>query len=65
MPLAAAAFALRVWGRMHGLAALEVDGHIRPVAGNPAAPHRAEMPDLVRSLGLAGRESAAPATRET
>lgn len=50
---AAAALALRVWGRMHGLVALEIDGHIHPVVGNPAALHRAEMRDLVRSLGLA------------
>ncbi len=40
-------------GRMHGLVGLEIDGHIHPVAGNPAALHRAEMRDLVRSLGLA------------
>ncbi len=52
VPPAAAALALRVWGRMHGLVALEVDGHIHPVAGNPAALHRAEMLDMVRSLGL-------------
>ncbi len=49
---AAAALALRVWGRIHGLVALEVDGHIHPVAGNPAALHRADMLDLVRTLGL-------------
>ncbi|WP_348652606.1 TetR/AcrR family transcriptional regulator [Streptomyces sp. WMMC500] len=53
VPPAAAALALRVWGRMHGLVALEIDGHIHPVAGNPAALHHAEMLDLVRSLGLA------------
>ncbi|MEV5570095.1 TetR/AcrR family transcriptional regulator [Spirillospora sp. NPDC052269] len=52
VPPAVAALALRVWGRMHGLVALEIDGHIHPVAGNPAALHRAEMLDLVRSLGL-------------
>ncbi|MFF4779223.1 TetR/AcrR family transcriptional regulator [Microtetraspora fusca] len=52
VPPAAAALALRVWGRMHGLVTLEIDGHIHPVAGNPAALHRAEMLDLVRSLGL-------------
>ncbi|MEV4096285.1 TetR/AcrR family transcriptional regulator [Streptosporangium saharense] len=53
VPPAAAALALRVWGRMHGLVALEIDGHIHPVAGNPAALHHAEMLDLVRSLNLA------------
>jgi AcrR family transcriptional regulator len=55
VPPEAAALALRVWGRMHGLVALEIDGHIRPVARNPAALHRAEMLDLIRSLGLAER----------
>ncbi|MEV4129369.1 TetR/AcrR family transcriptional regulator [Nocardia sp. NPDC049707] len=53
VPPAAAALALRVWGRMHGLVALEIDGHIHPVSRNPAALHHAEMLDLVRSLGLA------------
>lgn len=53
VPPAAAALALRVWGRMHGLVALEIDGHIHPVARDPAALHHAEMLDLVRSLNLA------------
>ncbi|WP_231500049.1 TetR/AcrR family transcriptional regulator [Saccharothrix sp. NRRL B-16314] len=53
VPPAAAALALRVWGRMHGLVALEIEGHIHPVALNPAALHHAEMLDLVRSLGVA------------
>ncbi|WET76232.1 TetR/AcrR family transcriptional regulator [Amycolatopsis sp. QT-25] len=53
VPPAAAALALRVWGRMHGLVALEIDGHIHPVARNPGALHHAEMLDLVRSLGPA------------
>lgn len=53
VPPAAAALALRVWGRMHGLVALEIDGHIHPVAHDPAALHHAEMLDLVTSLGLA------------
>ncbi|UGQ11312.1 TetR/AcrR family transcriptional regulator [Yinghuangia sp. ASG 101] len=60
VPPAAAALALRVWGRMHGLVALEIDGHIHPVADNPAALHRAEMLDLVRSLGLDADGSARP-----
>ncbi|MEV0108989.1 TetR/AcrR family transcriptional regulator [Nocardia sp. NPDC050799] len=57
---AAAALALRVWGRMHGLVALEIDGHIHPVARDPAALHHAEMLDLVASLGLP-RPGTAPA----
>ncbi|MEV0365450.1 TetR/AcrR family transcriptional regulator [Nocardia fusca] len=56
---AVAALALRVWGRMHGLVSLEVDGHIHPVARDPAALHHAEMLDLVASLGLP-RPGAAP-----
>ncbi|MEU1523536.1 TetR/AcrR family transcriptional regulator [Nocardia rhamnosiphila] len=56
---ATAALALRVWGRMHGLVALEIDGHIHPVARDPAALHHAEMLDLVASLGLP-RPGAAP-----
>ncbi|MEU3627402.1 TetR/AcrR family transcriptional regulator [Amycolatopsis coloradensis] len=47
---AAAVLALRVWGRMHGLVALEIDGHVRSVARDPAALHHAEMLDLVGSL---------------
>ncbi|RJO68227.1 TetR/AcrR family transcriptional regulator [Nocardia panacis] len=51
VPAAAATLALRVWGRMHGWVALEVDGHIGSVASNSAALHHAEMIDLVKSLG--------------
>lgn len=61
VPPAAAALALRVWGRMHGLVALEIEGHIHPVARNPAALHHAEMLDLVRSLGLASTVTETPA----
>ncbi|GAB3985013.1 TetR/AcrR family transcriptional regulator [Actinoallomurus acanthiterrae] len=52
LPPAAVALALRVWGRMHGLVALEIYGHIGPLASDPATLYRAEMRDLVRSLGL-------------
>ncbi|WP_280419720.1 TetR/AcrR family transcriptional regulator [Nocardia carnea] len=53
VPPAAAALALRVWGRMHGLVTLEIDGHIHAVARDPAALHHAEMLDLVKSLTVA------------
>ncbi|MGY1900238.1 TetR-like C-terminal domain-containing protein [Nocardia gipuzkoensis] len=46
------ALALRMWGRMHGLIALEVYGHLRPQTTDPAKLFRAELRDLVRSLGF-------------
>ncbi|GAA2624286.1 TetR/AcrR family transcriptional regulator [Actinomadura fulvescens] len=53
LPAAAVALALRVWGRMHGLIALEIYGHLRPLAHPTASIFRDEMLDLTRSLGLA------------
>jgi AcrR family transcriptional regulator len=52
LPPAAVALALRVWGRMHGLVTLEIYGHLRMQTRNPAKLYRAEMLDLVTSLGL-------------
>jgi AcrR family transcriptional regulator len=52
LPPAAVALALRVWGRMHGLVALEVYGHLRTQTRHPAKLYRAEMIDLIKSLGL-------------
>ncbi|MEV6322152.1 TetR/AcrR family transcriptional regulator [Nocardia sp. NPDC051787] len=52
LPPDALALALRMWGRMHGLIALEVYGHLHPQSLAPAKLFRAEMLDLVRSLGL-------------
>jgi AcrR family transcriptional regulator len=54
LPPAGIAVALRLWGRMHGLVSLEIYGHLRPLAHDPAALFRADMIDLVRSLGLPG-----------
>ncbi|MET9029025.1 TetR/AcrR family transcriptional regulator [Nocardia sp. NPDC004168] len=48
----ALALALRLWGRMHGPIALEVYGHLRPQSQDPGKLFRAEMRDLVRSLGF-------------
>ncbi|MFD0382782.1 WHG domain-containing protein [Streptomyces stramineus] len=48
----AVALALRARGRMHGLVALEIHGHLRSVTRDPGKLYRAEMADLVRSLGL-------------
>ncbi|WP_416565666.1 TetR/AcrR family transcriptional regulator [Nocardia testacea] len=52
LPPAGLAFALRMWGRMHGLIALEVYGHLRPQTADPAKLFRAEMEELVDGLGL-------------
>lgn len=52
LPPAGLALALRIWGRMHGLVALEVYGHLRPQTPDPAKLFHAEMLDLVGSLGL-------------
>ncbi|MGW0940499.1 TetR/AcrR family transcriptional regulator [Streptomyces sp. NPDC002666] len=53
LPPAAVALALRVWGRLHGLVSLEVYGHLRHQTLDPAKVYRAEMLDLLASLGLA------------
>ncbi|MFC3491608.1 TetR/AcrR family transcriptional regulator [Glycomyces rhizosphaerae] len=52
LPPAAVALALRTWGRMHGLVALEVYGHLRAQTKDPARLYRAELRDLARSLGF-------------
>ncbi|MEU1954264.1 TetR/AcrR family transcriptional regulator [Nocardia rhamnosiphila] len=52
LPPAGLAFALRMWGRMHGLIALEVYGHLRPQTADPAKLFRAEMDELIDGLGL-------------
>jgi AcrR family transcriptional regulator len=53
LPPEALALTLRVWGRMHGLMALEIYGHLRPLVHDPAAVYRDEMRDLIAALGLA------------
>ncbi len=52
LPPAAVALAMRVWGRMHGLVALEVYGHLQLQVRDPARLYRAELLDLTRTLGL-------------
>lgn len=52
LPPAGLALALRMWGRMHGLVALEVYGHLGPRTAGPAKLFRAEMDALVAELGL-------------
>lgn len=55
LPPAAVALALRVWGRLHGLVSLEVYGHLRHQTLDPGKVYRAEMLDLLASLGLAAQ----------
>ncbi|MEV5572975.1 TetR/AcrR family transcriptional regulator [Spirillospora sp. NPDC052269] len=52
LPPEALALTMRVWGRMHGLVALEIYGHLRPLIHDPATIHHDEMRALVTSLGL-------------
>ncbi|MBN6058512.1 TetR/AcrR family transcriptional regulator [Nonomuraea sp. RK-328] len=52
LPPSGVALTLRVWGRMHGLIALEIYGHLRGLIHDPAAVYRDEMRDLIASLGL-------------
>jgi len=53
---AVAALALRVWGRIHGLVALEIYGHLGSVSKDPAGIQRADLLDLVDHL-RANRDS--------
>ncbi|MCP2343847.1 TetR/AcrR family transcriptional regulator [Actinomadura rupiterrae] len=52
LPPAALALTLRIWGRMHGLLALEIYGHLRDLILDPATVYQDEMRALVASLGL-------------
>ncbi|WP_246127574.1 TetR/AcrR family transcriptional regulator [Amycolatopsis rhizosphaerae] len=52
LPPAAVALTLRVWGRMHGLTALEIYGHLRALTHDPGSVYLDEMRDLIASLGL-------------
>ncbi|MFE5256936.1 TetR/AcrR family transcriptional regulator [Streptomyces coelicoflavus] len=61
LPPAAVALCLRLWSRMHGLLTLEVYGHLRHQVHDPGKLYEADMCDLIRTLGLGGRDQAAPA----
>ncbi|MDX6744484.1 TetR/AcrR family transcriptional regulator [Actinocorallia sp. A-T 12471] len=52
LPPAALALTMRVWGRMHGLMALEIYGHLRTLTHDPASVYHDEIRDLITSLGL-------------
>ncbi|MFD5553955.1 TetR/AcrR family transcriptional regulator [Streptomyces sp. NPDC127068] len=52
LPPAGVAMTLSVWGRMHGLLALEIYGHLRTFIHDPATVYHDEMYDFTASLGL-------------
>ncbi|MFJ9445912.1 TetR/AcrR family transcriptional regulator [Kitasatospora sp. NPDC101235] len=52
LPPAGVALALRIWGHLHGLVALEIYGHLRAQTPAPDKLFRSELAQLVRSLGL-------------
>jgi AcrR family transcriptional regulator len=53
LPPEAIALTLRVWGRMHGLVALEIYGHLSGLVHDRESVYCDEMSDLVASLGFA------------
>ncbi|MFJ9842181.1 TetR/AcrR family transcriptional regulator [Kitasatospora sp. NPDC101155] len=53
LPPAGVALALRIWGHLHGLVALEVYGHLSAQTLAPDKLFRAELGHLVGTLGLA------------
>lgn len=60
LPPAGVALALRIWGRLHGLVALEIYGHLGAQTLSPDKLFGTELGDLVGSLGL---EPGAPGSR--
>lgn len=52
LPPAGVALALRIWGHLHGLVALEIYGHLRAQTLSPNKIFHAELTSLVRALGL-------------
>jgi AcrR family transcriptional regulator len=64
LPPAGLALTLRVWGRMHGLLALELYGHLGGLSRDTGRLYEDEMRDLVRSLGLTPPPAARPGAGE-
>ncbi|MEU6348463.1 TetR/AcrR family transcriptional regulator [Streptomyces sp. NPDC047072] len=55
LPPAGVALALRIWGHLHGLVALEVYGHLRTQTVSPDKLFREEVAQLLETLGLPRR----------
>lgn len=62
LPPSAVALAMRMWGRMHGLLALEIYGHLHPQVVDPGRLYQIELLDLIGSLGLQAPPSAPPSS---
>ncbi|CAJ59018.1 Putative TetR-family transcriptional regulator [Frankia alni ACN14a] len=60
-----AALSLRIWGRLHGLVALEVYGHLRPQVNDPARLYRDELRDLCELLNLTPNTPNTPSAAPT
>ncbi|UUU43951.1 TetR-like C-terminal domain-containing protein [Streptomyces sp. NBC_00162] len=52
LPPAAVALALRIWGHLHGVVSLEIYGHLQTQTSSPDILFRAELAQLIRSLGI-------------
>ena len=46
---------LMAWGHGHGLIMLELDGHLQPIVGDPAALYAHRVADLLRQMGATVR----------
>ncbi|MET9677701.1 TetR/AcrR family transcriptional regulator [Streptomyces sp. NPDC006482] len=57
LPPAAVALALRIWGHLHGLVALEVYGHLGRQTASPDKLFQEELVQLVRTLGVPPADS--------
>ncbi|MFI8520232.1 TetR/AcrR family transcriptional regulator [Streptomyces sp. NPDC085481] len=52
LPPAAVALALRIWGHLHGMVALEVYGHLARQTSSPDKLFQEELAQLTRTLGI-------------
>ncbi|MBV2152736.1 TetR/AcrR family transcriptional regulator [Kitasatospora sp. SUK 42] len=52
LPPAGVALAMRIWGHLHGLIALEIYGHLRTQTLSPDKLFHSELTQLVKTLGL-------------
>jgi AcrR family transcriptional regulator len=59
LPPTAVALALRIWGRVHGLLSLEINGHLGRQVRDPSRLYRTELHDLLRFLGLTPSQASA------